>query len=122
MRIDKYLWCIRLFKTRSLASAACNEERVKLNGNFIKASKEISIGDEVEVKSPPVWRSYKVLCIPKSRVGAKLLPDLMAETTDEEALKELEMIRILNSENRSVGIFGRPTKKHRRNLDKFKDL
>ena len=122
MLIDKYLWCIRLFKTRSLATAACNEEKVKLNGAFTKASKEISIGDEIELKVPPVWRSYKVIGIPKSRVGAKLLVDLMIETTSEDDLKELELIRILNAENRSAGIVGRPTKRHRRNLDKFKDL
>lgn len=122
MRIDKYLWCIRLFKTRSLATAACNEERIKLNGSFTKASREVSIGDEIELKAPPVWRGYKVIDIPKSRVAAKLLPELVLETTSEDALKELELIRMLNAENRSIGIVGRPTKRHRRNLDKFKDL
>ena len=122
MRIDKYLWCIRLFKTRSLATAACNEEKIKLNGNFTKPSKEIAFGDEIEVKAPQVWRSYKIIGIPKSRVAAKLLTELVNETTPEEALKELELIRMLNAENRSIGIVGRPTKRHRRNLDKFKDL
>lgn len=111
-----------MFKTRSLATTACNEEKVKLNGNFVKASKDVTIGDSIEVKAPPVWRNYKVIGIPKSRVAAKLLPELMKETTEEEALKELEMIRLLNAENRTVGIVGRPTKRHRRNLDKFKDL
>jgi len=122
MRIDKYLWSIRLFKTRSLATVACNEEKVKLNEGFTKASKEIHTGDIVAVKVPPIWRTYEVLEIPKSRVGAKLVPNYVIETTDNESLKELEMIRLLNSENRTIGIVGRPTKRHRRNLDKFKDL
>ncbi|HAQ70947.1 RNA-binding S4 domain-containing protein [Salibacteraceae bacterium] len=122
MRIDKYLWSIRLFKTRSLATFSCNEEKVKLNEGFTKASKEIHAGDVIALKAPPVWRTFEILATPKSRVGAKLVPDYMIETTDEESLKEIEMIRLLNSENRTIGIVGRPTKRHRRNLDKFKDL
>lgn len=120
MRIDKYLWCVRLFKTRSLASKACSNERIRLNDEIIKPSKEVNVGDEIAFKVPPIWRTFIIKDIPKSRVGAKLVPDLMEETTSESDLVELEVIRCMNSDSRSFGIFGRPTKRHRRDLDKFK--
>ena len=120
MRVDKYLWCVRLFKTRSLASKACGNERIRLNGEIIKPSKEVGPGDEIALKVAPIWRTFIVKDIPKSRVGAKLVPDLMEETTSESDLLELEVIQRMNSETRSFGIIGRPTKRHRRDLDKFK--
>jgi len=119
MRIDKYLWCVRLFKTRSIATEAVSSGKVKLNGENPKPGKEVKGGDRVEVKVPPIWRTYKVKDFPKSRVGAKLVFEYLVETTDENDLAELEMVRKLNAENRNVGIFGRPTKKHRRDLDDF---
>ena len=64
MRIDKYLWSIRLFKTRSLATFSCNEEKVKLNEGFTKASKEIHAGDVIALKAPPVWRTFEILATP----------------------------------------------------------
>ena len=70
MRIDKYIWAIRLFKTRTLSSKACADEKVKLNGVFIKQSKVVNINDEIAIKVIPIWRTYKVLDIPKSRLGA----------------------------------------------------
>lgn len=120
MRIDKYLWCVRLFKTRSLASQACTGEKVMVNDELIKPSKDIRPGDKFSLKEPPIWRTFKVLDIPKSRVGAKLVPDLMVETTSEEDLAEWELVKRMNAESRSFGIVGRPTKRHRRDLDKFK--
>jgi ribosome-associated heat shock protein Hsp15 len=120
MRIDKYLWCVRLFKTRSLAGQACTGEKVMVNDELIKPSKEIRPGDKFSLKEPPIWRTFKVLDIPKSRVGAKLVPDLMVETTSEEDLAEWELVKRMNAESRSFGIVGRPTKRHRRDLDKFK--
>lgn len=118
MRIDKYLWCVRLYKTRSKATTACNKEQVRLNGELTKASKSVQEKDLVEIKHGAFWRSYKVLDFPKSRVGTKLVPDLLIETTDSETLEQLAAIEKLNRENQALGIKGRPTKKDRRDLDK----
>ncbi|MEX2596873.1 MAG: S4 domain-containing protein [Salibacteraceae bacterium] len=120
MRVDKFIWCTRLFKTRSLSSKACSEEKVKLNDECVKPSKEVNPGDRIALKVPPIWRTFEVKDVPKSRVGAKLVHDFMVETTSIDDLKALEMIQLVNKENRAAGIFGRPTKRNRRDLDDFK--
>ena len=120
MRIDKFLWCVRLFKTRSLATEAVNSERIRLSEEIVKASKEVKKGDEISVKTPPIWRTYKVLEFPKSRVGAKLVEEYIAETTSEFDLEELEKVRLVQRQNREAGLYGRPTKRNRRDLDKFR--
>ena len=117
MRIDKFCWCVRLFKTRSLSTKSVDAEKVKLNSKFVKSSKHIAIGDEISIKVIPYWKTYKALDIPKSRVGAKLLPELIIETTSQDILKEIENIQLINRENKSLGIKGRPTKKDRRDID-----
>lgn len=119
MRIDKLLWALRLYKTRNLASKACANEQVKLNDNLVKSAKLAQPGDEISVKTIPIWRSFKVLDIPKSRVGVKLLPVYMIETTDQADLAQLEQVQQVNRTNKMLGIKGRPTKKVRRNLDKL---
>jgi len=122
MRIDKYLWCIRLFKTRSLSAKNVEGGNVKINGVIVKkSSKEVKIDQSFSLKSAPIWRTYKVRDIPKSRVGAKLVPDLMIETTDEDDLKLLKQVLKENSDLRQKGMLGRPTKKNRRNLNEFFD-
>jgi len=122
MRIDKYLWCIRLFKTRSISAKNVEGGNVKINGVVVKKSaKEIKIDQHFSLKVAPIWRTYKVRDIPKSRVGAKLVPDLMVETTDEDDLKLLKQVQKENSDLRQKGMLGRPTKKNRRNLNEFFD-
>jgi ribosome-associated heat shock protein Hsp15 len=121
MRIDKYIWASRLFKTRSIASKACAAEKVQLNDVFVKPSKSVSVGDIISIKVVPIWRTYKILDIPKSRVGAKLVPDFMVETTPEEDITQLELIIEGNRQNKFLGIKGRPTKKVRRDLDNLLD-
>ena len=121
MRIDKYLWCVRLFKTRSLATKQVDGEKVKLNGAFVKRGREISENDEISIKVNPIWKTYKIIGIPKSRVGAKLVPDYLIETTPKADLDELELLQKMNRENYSFGLKGRPTKKNRRDIDNFKD-
>ena len=120
MRIDKFIWTVRLYKTRSIASKECAAEKVKLNGEFAKGSKSVKIGDEVSIKVNPIWRTYKILDIPKSRVGAKFLVDLIKETTPNIDLEMLDHVQELNRKNRFDGLRGRPTKKDRRKLDGFK--
>jgi len=120
MRIDKFLWAVRLYKTRRLASEACNTNQVKLNDGIAKQSRTVACGVQVTVKCAPIWRSYMVLDIPKSRIGAKLLPEYIEEITSEEDLNKLELVHLANRHSRLEGRKGRPTKKDRRNLDGWK--
>jgi ribosome-associated heat shock protein Hsp15 len=123
MRIDKYLFCVRLFKTRSLASDACGKGRILVNGASVKPAREVKPGDEVSVKVNPVFRTYKVLNLLKGRVGASKVPEYLVETTSEDELFKLKMMREMSS--LSFGIrdrgTGRPTKKDRREIDRFYD-
>lgn len=119
MRIDKYIWSVRLAKTRSISSKMCNNENVMLNDSFVKSSKNIKIGDKFSIKSNPIWRTYKILDIPKSRVGAKLVSNLILETTSKEDLDFLESVKEHNRINKYLGIKGRPTKKNRRDINNF---
>ena len=118
MRLDKYIWAIRLFKTRSLSSKACQAEKVKLNGEFAKAAKTVNNDSSISIKTPPIWRTFKVVDIPKSRVGAKLVCNYIVETTPLSDLEQLNMVNQQNKQNKLLGIKGRPTKKDRRDLDK----
>tara|TARA_B100000614_G_C14470355_1_gene462240 strand:- start:51 stop:422 length:372 start_codon:yes stop_codon:yes gene_type:complete len=120
MRIDKYIWCVRLQKTRSRAIKFIEAGNVKINDEETKkASREIRIDQTFSIRVKPIWRTWKVLEIPKSRVGAKIVPDLIREITSQEDLAILEEVQRQNRENRLKGMLGRPTKKNRRNLDDF---
>ncbi|MFB6317678.1 RNA-binding S4 domain-containing protein [Saccharicrinis sp. FJH54] len=120
IRIDKWLWAVRLFKTRSLASEACKKGRVFINGQECKASRTVHIGDQVEVKEPPVTFRYKVLDLAEKRMGAKLVPGFLEDITPEDQKEILEMQNLDRKYNRRKGL-GRPTKKERRDIDKFRD-
>jgi len=121
MRLDKFIWATRLFKSRSISSKACASEKVMLNGAFTKPSKNVTVGDVVAIKVVPIWRTYKVIEFPKSRVGAKLVATYIVETTPEADLAQLAMIQEGNRQNKFLGIKGRPTKKTRRDLDNLLD-
>ncbi|MBL4710081.1 MAG: RNA-binding S4 domain-containing protein [Flavobacteriales bacterium] len=120
MRIDKYIWTVRLFKTRSLASKECNANKVLLNDNFVKPSKEVKTGDHFSIRIAPIWKSFKILDFPKSRVGAKLVAVFLVETTSEEDLETLHISQEMQRQMRADGFKGRPTKRDRRKLDGFK--
>ncbi|MBS7395523.1 MAG: RNA-binding S4 domain-containing protein [Prevotellamassilia sp.] len=117
-RIDKWLWAARIFKTRSLAADACKSGRVTLNGAQVKPSRTVKEGDEVGVKKSPVTYTFRVKQAIEKRVGAKLLPDILEDTTTPEQYEILEMQRISGFVGRAKGT-GRPTKKDRRALDDF---
>lgn len=121
MRIDKYLWCIRVYKTRSLAAAQIKLDKVWVNEELAKASRSVKEGDVIKVRKGPIHFSYKVLSFPKTRVGAKLLAEYVADITDAEELKKLEILRLQYRDQRRKGL-GRPTKKERRDLDDFTSL
>lgn len=120
MRIDKFLWSVRKYKTRSQAAEAVRKDRVSINGDRVKASREVKVGDEVSYRKDGVIYQLQVLDIPKSRVGAKLLPDLIKDTTPAEELEKLQFINMMHKISRPRGQ-GRPTKKERRDLDDFMD-
>ena len=119
-RIDKWLWAARIFKTRSIAADACKNGRVTLNGVNLKPSRTIKEGDVMSVKKPPVTYSFKVLKTIEQRVGAKLLPEIYENVTDQKQYELLQMSRISGFIDRAHGT-GRPTKKERRALDAFVD-
>lgn len=118
MRIDKFLWCVRLFRTRSMAAEECERGRVRLNDREAKASAVVKPGDRVAVRQPPIWRVLEVKAIPASRVGAKLVPDLLEDRTPWEDLEKQEIARKVQAQHRDPGE-GRPTKRDRRDLDRF---
>ena len=117
-RIDKWLWAARIFKTRSIASDACKNGRVTINGVNVKPSHMIKEGETISVKKPPITYSFKVLKCIEQLVGAKLIPEIYENVTDAKQYELLEMSRISGFVNRARGT-GRPTKKDRRSLDAF---
>ncbi len=118
VRVDKYLWAIRVFKTRSVAAEAIKKGRVLIDGLPVKNSRMVKIGMTIDVKFPPITRSFKVLAISGKRMGAKLVPDFMKEVTTEDQIELLELTRLANAMGRRKGL-GRPTKKDRRDLDRL---
>lgn len=120
MRIDKYLWCVRYFKTRSLATEACNKGHIKINNAVVKASKDVFIGDAVTIRKNQIYYSIEVIGIPTTRVGAKLVALYIIDTTPAEELERLELVKYSQDYYRGKGT-GRPTKKDRRDLEEFTD-
>jgi len=119
-RIDKWLWAARVYKTRTLASDACKNGRITINGALAKPSRTVKVGDQVGVKKSPITYTFRVLQAIEKRVGAKLLPEVFENITPPEQYELLEMNRISGFIDRAHGT-GRPTKKDRRALDDFAD-
>lgn len=117
-RIDKWLWAVRLYKTRSMATDACKKGQVTVNGVNMKPSKMVKEGDVVSVRKPPITYTFRVLKAIENRVGAKLVSEMLENITPKEQYDILEMSRISGFANRMRGS-GRPTKKERRDLDEF---
>lgn len=118
-RIDKFLWSVRIFKTRSKATEACRSGKVTIDGIAVKAAKEVEVGTIIKVKKDHIHHEFKVLALLEKRVGAKLVSDFVLETTSPEELNKLEIMK-QNFEYRDRGL-GRPTKKDRRILSKIKN-
>lgn len=119
-RIDKYLWAIRVFKTRSEATDACNGNKVKIGGTNAKPSKAVKTGDVIEIRKGSVLYTYKVLQLSENRMGAPLVPDYAENLTPESELSKLHAPRETIVLKRDRGA-GRPTKKERRELDALMD-
>ena len=119
IRADKFLWSVRLFKTRSHAAEVCKKGKVIINGIPVKPSRIIKTGDLIQVNQPPVVYSYLIKDIPKSRVSAKLVPVYIEDKTTPDELKKLDLREsFFISRDRGTG---RPTKKDRRVIDKLRD-
>lgn len=117
-RIDKWLWAVRIYKTRSIAAEACKKGHISIGERTAKPANNVHIGDIVKVKKAPITYSFKVLQCAEHRVGAKLVPELMENVTPQEQYEILEMSKISGFVDRMRGT-GRPTKKERRDLDQF---
>lgn len=118
IRIDKFLWATRIFKTRTIATDACKKGRVSIAGTHVKPSRPIQTGEIIEVRKPPITYSFKVLALAENRMGAKLVPQYLENVTPPEQYELIEMIRISGFVNRAKGE-GRPTKRDGRELKKF---
>ena len=118
VRIDKWLWAVRVFKTRTIASEACKKGRVLIGNTNVKPSRMIRIGEIVKVKKAPVTYCFKVLDLAQKRMGAKLVPEFMENVTPPEEYEVLELNRLSGFVDRQRGT-GRPTKKDRRDLEQF---
>jgi ribosome-associated heat shock protein Hsp15 len=121
VRIDKWLWAVRVFKTRSQATEACKKGRVEIGNLPVKPSRDVHPGEVVKVRKPPITRSLKVLVLAEKRMSAKLTADYVEDVTPPEEFEIQDMQKQMNWNSRDRGA-GRPTKKERRKLDDFFDL
>ena len=118
MRIDKYLWCVRYYKTRNIATEACKKGHIRINGEMVKPSREVYKNDSITVRKNQINYQLEVLDIPESRVGAKLVNLYRQDNTPPEAFEQAELQQLAQDYYREKGE-GRPTKKDRRDLDDF---
>ncbi len=120
VRIDKYLWSIRLYKTRSLASEACRKGKIIINSIQVKPSRIVVKNEIITVKKPPVTYTYRIIEPIENRVGAKLIEQFVADLTPEEEKNKLDLKQSVLTVFRDKGT-GRPTKKERRLIDRFNE-
>lgn len=116
VRIDKWLWAVRIFKTRSDAAEACRTNKVTINGSYTKPSREVKPGDEIAVRKVFITYTYQVIALVSSRQGAKNVPDYMRDVTPSSELEKLHAPRETIFIQRDRGT-GRPTKRERREID-----
>jgi len=120
MRIDKFLWCVRYFKTRNIATTACKKGHVKVNGDAVKPSREIYITDKIVVRKNQINYQFTINDIPPNRIGAKLVAIYITDTTPKEEFETQELLKISKDYYRKKGA-GRPTKKDRREIEDYLD-
>jgi len=118
IRVDKWLWAVRVFKTRTVATDACKKGRVMMGGVPVKPSRVIKEGDVIQVRKPPVTYSFRVKAVTQNRLGARLVPDYMENITPKSQLDLLDVVKISGFIDRRKGL-GRPTKREGRELSRF---
>lgn len=119
-RIDKWMWAVRIFKTRSLATEACKKGKVTIDGVTIKPSREVKLNDKIDIRVPPIIKSYRVKAISGKRMSAKLAVDYVEDITAQDQIDLLNATKTFGFEKRQRGV-GRPTKLDRRLIDKLKN-
>ena len=119
-RVDKWLWAMRVFKTRTIATDACKKGRVMIGASAVKPSRTIKPGDIIEVRKPPITYSFRVKAVTGNRLGAKLVPEYLENITSQSQYELLEMTRISGFVDRRKGL-GRPTKRDSRELSRFRE-
>jgi len=120
MRVDKYLWCVRYYKTRNIASTACKKGHVRVNGQSAKPSREVYPTDKITLRKNQIDYQLTILDIPESRVGAKLVDIYRVDTTPKEAFEHSDLLQYSKDYYRKKGS-GRQTKKDRRDIDDYLD-
>ncbi|HEY5570005.1 MAG TPA: S4 domain-containing protein [Bacteroidales bacterium] len=118
VRIDKWMWATRIFKSRTIAVEACKRGRIMIQNMPAKASRNVKLGDVVQVRKPPITYSFQVVGLIDRRVGAKLVPDYLKDVTTKDQLQVLENARLTGFVDRARGT-GRPTKRDRRDMESF---
>ena len=118
MRIDKFLWCVRYYKTRSIATEACKKSHVKVNGAIVKPSREVYATDKIELRKDQIQYQLIVNDLPPNRVSAKLVDLYRTDITPKESFEAQELLKYSKDYYRKKGA-GRPTKKDRRDIDDF---
>lgn len=118
MRIDKFLWSVRFYKTRNIAAEEIKKNRVSIGENVVKSSKEVKMGDIIKIKKNQIEYKIKVIDLPKSRIGAKLVALYVVDMTEKDQYDILKMRKSAQDYYRQKGL-GRPTKKDRREMDDF---
>ena len=118
MRVDKYLWCVRFYKTRNMVTEACKKNQITVNGLVAKPSKEVFATDKITFRREQITQSILVLDVPENRVGAKLVDMYCKNETLAEVYEHLELLKLSKEHYRKNGE-GRPTKKDRRDIDGF---
>lgn len=118
MRVDKFLWCVRYYKTRSLATTACKKGHIKINGSVVKPSREVYPTDKIEIRKNQINYQITVNDLPPNRVGAKLVDIYRTDTTPKEAFLIQDQLKFAKDYYRKKGT-GRPTKKDRRDIDEY---
>ena len=118
MRIDKFLWCVRYYKTRNMVTEACKKNHITVNNQVAKASKEVFAGDKITFRRDQITYIISVLGIPDNRVGAKLVDIYRKDETPIESFAHLELLKLSKEHYRKNGT-GRPTKKDRRDIEDF---
>lgn len=120
VRIDKWVWAMRIFKTRTIAAEACKKGRVLLGDVIAKPSRMVKVGDVVNVRKPPVTYSFRVKALTENRLGAKLVPEYMENITPQSQYDLLDVVKISGFIDRRKGL-GRPTKREGRELSRFRE-
>ncbi len=118
VRVDKYLFAMRLYKTRTIAAEACKKGRITMGGAQLKPSRTFHIGDVFSVRKGPITYTYRIKQLSENRLGAKLVPDYLQDITAPDQLELLELARLAGQTGRDRGT-GRPTKKDRREIETF---